>query len=93
MSLDAIQREILFHVRGVRDMMIDTDLQTFTTTYAMECSVERATDIIGARVKILPDLLARYPTVSWMQLVDHGELVRGPRIHVTSPCAGGWRRA
>jgi uncharacterized protein with HEPN domain len=75
--------DILFHVRGVRDMMDGVDFQRFTTTYALWCAAERAGEIIGTRVKQLPpDILAAYPEVQRRELIALTDLARRPRLTV-----------
>ena len=77
-------RNILFHVRGVRDLMQPAPSPDMV--YAMERSVERAIDVIGAKVKLLPiDLLARHPQVDWKEIIHFGESVRDSRRNVDTP--------
>ena len=73
--------EVLFHIRGVRDMMEGVDFQRITTTYAMTCAIERAGEVVGARVKALPpELLARHPDVHWKELIAHTDMLQRPRL-------------
>ena len=69
-------RLLLSHVRGVSQMMDGVTFQRFTTTYYMECTVERAFQVIAAAIRqIPPEGLGRYTTILWQDLQAHGRMI------------------
>ena len=68
---------ILFHIQGVADTIGGISIETFTSVYHMERTVERAAQIISEAVRTLPsEITARYPEVEWTKIAGIGNILR-----------------
>jgi uncharacterized protein with HEPN domain len=68
---------ILFHIRGVSETIAGANFKTFSSTYHMERTVERAVQVISEAVRALPAALtARYPEIEWSKIAAIGNVLR-----------------